>query len=97
VIEPLPQTHLPQDIFGQAHCAFSGLTGDQGGHHCIFQGIELRKQVMELKDKSDLTISQTAKRRFTHISHISIRKEDSPFGRRLKASHDMQKRGFTHP
>ncbi len=61
-----------EQFFGAAGAFGLGLPCDQARHHHIFQSAELRKQVVELEDESDVRVAEGAEGTRAELGHVLI-------------------------
>jgi hypothetical protein len=56
VVETLGEADRGEQIRRAPACGFGRRAGDQGGHHDVLEGGEVRQEMMELEDEPDLAI-----------------------------------------
>src|SRR6185436_17382347 len=55
------QAHSFQKLDRSSFDCFTGFSSNGNWHHCIFQYRKFRKQMMELEDKTNMSISELCK------------------------------------
>ena len=73
------------------------LAANQGRHHHILQGCELRQKVMELEHEADTGIAEFRKPLGRQTVYIGIPYQDLARIGAIQASHNLQKRGLPGP
>src|SRR5207245_826172 len=71
-----------------------GHPSDQCGHHHIFERAEVREQIVELKNESELVVAEIRERALVHRKQILPLEINFAGGRSFEASQEMQKCGF---
>jgi hypothetical protein len=90
VFQAVLKPYLNKNFRGSFHGFLLSCSSDKGGDEGVFKGIEFRKEVVKLKDKSYAPISQRAQFPFPHLTKIPVPESNIPLGGLFQGSHDVQ-------
>src|SRR5262249_25348248 len=83
VIQAMPDSDALQNLARRSFRCGSAVATDQLGHHSVLERGKFRQKMMELKDKSDVTVPESCKRVSTPLENILAFKEDFTPSRRV--------------
>jgi len=76
--QPVGKTDIAQKRPGEGVSLLLAHTADERGHHDVFQGGKLGKQVVKLEYESDGTVSERGQGAVSHAEDILPAKADGP-------------------
>jgi hypothetical protein len=93
--EPLFETHPTEDLFGPAAGLSPGPATDKRWHHHVLPSSKVSEQVMELKNKPNLTVAKSSQVTLGQGKNIPPGKGDLSAARAVKGTKNVEESALT--
>ncbi len=90
MMKPMPKLKPLQHPLCRIFDLVAGFASNQPGHYRVFQGRELRQQMMKLKDKTNVPISKPGQLLRSPIKNILVVKENASPCRRIQTTQKVK-------
>ena len=96
MLEPFAEPHTRQQVDGPATSRAAWLARDPHRHLDVLGRVELRHQVMKLKDEADVAVSKLHQRGIVERPQIGVGDDDLSRVGAVQSSDQMQERALPH-
>src|SRR5215467_9452913 len=95
MVEAMPKADSFQDLTGSSSRLGPIVAPDESRHHGIFEGRKFRQKMMELKDKSDMTVAEPSQLGRCPFEDIFAVEEHLTTSRRIQSAQQMKQSAFS--